>query len=116
MEEMREMERRKEREKKEKKGKGKEREKEKGGRRFLPQFIGIPTVGTRWTKEQSPKIRRGATLQEVNSSDYGLFLAFGPLFWADFRTVLRHVNGMGRVCSRFKGLLSEQIWVENLHL
>ena len=51
MEEMREMERRKEIEKKEKKGKGKEREKEKGGRRFLPQFIGIPTVGTRWTKE-----------------------------------------------------------------
>ena len=51
MEEMREMERRKEREKKEKKGKGKEREKEQGGRQFLPQFIGIPIVGTRCTKE-----------------------------------------------------------------
>ena len=42
---------RKEKEKKEKKGKGKEREKEKGGWRFLPQFIGILTFGTRWTKE-----------------------------------------------------------------
>ena len=39
------------REKKEKKGKGKEREKYEGGRRFLPQFIGVPTIGTRWTKE-----------------------------------------------------------------
>ena len=38
-------------EKKEKKGKGKEREKEEGGRRFLPRFIGVLTVGTRWTKE-----------------------------------------------------------------
>ena len=35
------------REKKEKKGKGKEIEKEEGGRRFLPQFIGVPTVETR---------------------------------------------------------------------
>ena len=43
-EEMRERERRKERKKK---GKGKEREKEEGGRRFLPQFIGIPTIRTR---------------------------------------------------------------------
>ena len=35
------------RKKKEKKGKGKEREKKEGGRWFLPQFIGVPTVGTR---------------------------------------------------------------------
>ena len=34
------------REKKEKKGKGKEREKDEGGRRFLPQYIGVLTVGT----------------------------------------------------------------------
>ena len=39
------------REKKEKKGKGKEIEKEEGGRRFLHQFIGVPTVETCWTKE-----------------------------------------------------------------
>ena len=32
--------------KKENKGKGKEREKEKGGRGFLPQFIGVSTVET----------------------------------------------------------------------
>ena len=38
-------------EKKEKKGKGKEREKEEGGQQFLPQFIGVPTVETRLTKE-----------------------------------------------------------------
>ena len=39
------------REKEENKEKGKERENEEGGRRFLPQFIGILTVGTHWTKE-----------------------------------------------------------------
>ena len=38
-------------EKKEKKGKGKEREKEEGGRWFLAQFTGVPTIETRWTKE-----------------------------------------------------------------
>ena len=27
--------------------------------------------------------------------------------------MLCHVNGMGWVCGRFKGLLSERIWVEN---
>ena len=43
--------RKRERRKKEKKGKGKEREKEEGGRWFLTQFISIPTVRTRWTKE-----------------------------------------------------------------
>ena len=41
----------KEKREREKKVKGKEREKDEGGWRFLPQFIGIPTVGTRWTKE-----------------------------------------------------------------
>ena len=45
-------ERRKERrKKKKKKRKGKEIEKDEGGRRFLPQFIGVPTVETRLTKE-----------------------------------------------------------------
>ena len=40
------MERRKERKKK-----GKEIEKEEGGQQFLPQFISVLTVRTRWTKE-----------------------------------------------------------------
>ena len=44
-------EKRKRDERKEKRRKGKEREKEEGGRQFLPQFIGVPTVETRWTKE-----------------------------------------------------------------
>ena len=34
------------RENKEKNGKGKQIEKEKGGRWFLPQFSGVPMVGT----------------------------------------------------------------------
>ena len=38
-------------EKKEKKGKGKERDKEEEVQRFLPQFIGVLSVRTRWTKE-----------------------------------------------------------------
>ena len=59
---------------------------------------------------------RGYASRGRDSSYCGLFLSFGLLFWADYQTVLRHVNGMGRVCSRFKGLLSERIWVENLHL
>ena len=42
--ERRKRERRKERKKK-------EIEKEEGGRRFLPRFIGVSTVRTRWTKE-----------------------------------------------------------------
>ena len=41
----------KEKRKRENKGKGKEREKEEGGQWFLPQFISVSTVGTRWTKE-----------------------------------------------------------------
>ena len=39
------------REKKEMKGKGKEKEKEEGGRWFISQFTGVPTVGTCWTKK-----------------------------------------------------------------
>ena len=40
-------------------------------------------------------------------SYFGLLLAFGLLFWADFGIVLCHAIGMGRVCSRFKGILLE---------
>ena len=59
---------------------------------------------------------RGYALRGRDSSYFGLFLAFGLLFWADFGTMLFHVNGMGRICSRFKGLLLKQIWVKKLHL
>ena len=56
---------------------------------------------------------RGYASRDRDSSYFGLFLAFGLLFWADFGTMLCHVNGIGWVCSRFKGLLLERIWVEN---
>ena len=59
---------------------------------------------------------RGYTLRDRDSSYFGLYLAFRLLFWVDFGTVLCHVNGIGWVCSRFKGLLLERIWVENFHL
>ena len=59
---------------------------------------------------------RGYASRGMNSSYFGLFLAFGLLFWADFGTMLCHFNCMGRSCSRFKGLFSEQIWVEKLRL
>ena len=52
---------------------------------------------------------RGYASRARDSSNFGLFLAFELLFWAYFGTVLCHVNGMGRVCSRFKGMIPEQI-------
>ena len=59
---------------------------------------------------------RGYASRGMDSFYFGLPLAFRLLFWADIGTVLCHVNGMGWVYSRFKGLLLERIWVENLHL
>ena len=59
---------------------------------------------------------RGYASRGRDSSYFGLFLAFGILFLADFGTMLCHVNGMGWICSRFKGLLPERIYGENLHL
>ena len=52
---------------------------------------------------------RGYASRGRDSFYFGLFIAFGLLFWADFGTMLCHVNGMGRICSRFKGLLPERI-------
>ena len=65
---------------------------------------------------KSEDLTRGYASEGRDSSYFGLFLAFGLLFWADFGAALCHVNGMGRVCSQFKRLLSKRIWVENLHL
>ena len=50
-EEMREKEERKEREKRRKRKEKEKKERDEGGRLFLPQFISILTVGTRWAKE-----------------------------------------------------------------
>ena len=38
-----------------------------------------------------------------DSSYFGLFLAFGLLFWDDFGTVLCHGNGMGGFVAGLKG-------------
>ena len=51
-----------------------------------------------------------------DSSYFGLFLSFKLLFWADFGTGLCHVYGMGQIFSRFKGMLSGQLWVETLRV
>ena len=52
---------------------------------------------------------RGYASRSRDSSYFGLFPAFGLMFWADFGTVLSHVNGMGQICSRFKRLLMNRI-------
>ena len=56
---------------------------------------------------KSGDLTRGYASRGRDSSYFGLFLAFRIMFWADFGTVLCHVNGMGRICNRFKWLLSE---------
>ena len=56
---------------------------------------------------------RGYVSRVRDFSFFGLLLAFGLLFWADFEIVLCHVNGMGWVCSQFKGLFLERIWLKN---
>ena len=66
--------------------------------------------------EKSGDSTRGYASRGRDSSYFDLFLTLGLLFWADFGTVMCHVNGMGWVCSRFKGLLLERIWVEIFHL
>ena len=91
---------------------GDEREREKGrkgsrrfdGRNFLNQGVKFGDS------------TRGYASRGRDSSYFGLFLTFRLLFWADFGNVLCHVNCMGRICSYFKGLLSERIWVKKLHL
>ena len=56
---------------------------------------------------KSGDLTRGNASRGRDSSCFGLFLAFRPLFWVDFGIVLCHVNGIGQVCSQFKGLLPE---------
>ena len=65
---------------------------------------------------KSGDLIRSYTSRGRDSSYFGLFIAFGLLSWAYFGTMLCHVNGMGRICNWFKGLLPERIWVEKLHL
>ena len=104
------------REKKERKGKGKK----KRNRRRLEVSSSVHwRFGSRYSLNQGVKSRdstRAYASRSRDSSFFGLLLAFGLLYWIDFGTVLCHVNGMGWVYSRFKGLLSEPIWVEKFHL
>ena len=106
MEEMRERERRKDRKRK--------RKRERGRRSTVSFSVHWHSKG-RNSLDQGVKYgdsTRGYTSRGRDSSYFCLFLAFGLLFWADFGTMLYHVNGMGRICRRFKGLLLERIWVE----
>ena len=52
---------------------------------------------------------RGYASRGRDSSYFGLLIDFGLLLWVDFIIMLCHVNGMGRIYSHFKGLLSERI-------
>ena len=119
MEEMRERERRKEREEKKEKKRKRKRKRERGRRPAVSSSIHWRSDGRHSILDQGVKFgdsTRGYASRGRDSSYFGLFLAFGLLFWAYFGTMLCHVNGMGWVCSQFKGLLSKRIWVEKLHL
>ena len=110
-------EKREGKERKERKRKRK-RKRERGRRPAVSssvhwRFDGRKSLNKRVKFEDST---RGEASRGRETSYFGLFLAFGQLFWTNFGTVLCHVNGMGRVCSRFIGLLLKRIWVENLHL
>ena len=104
-------------ERKERKERKRKRKRERGTRPKVSSSIHWRSEG-RNLLDQGVKSRdstRGYSSTGRDSSYFSLFLAFGLLFWADFGIVLCHVNGMGRIFNRFKGLLLERIWVENLH-
>ena len=109
--------------KKEKKRKEKERERkgrEKEGEKEIGVFF-LSSPAFRWLKLIGPRSKvcifdEGYDPRGRDSSYFGLFLSFGLLFWADLGTVLCHVYGIGRVYSRFKGLLLRRIWVETLRV
>ena len=105
-------------ERKERKERKRKRKRERGRRPVVSSSVHWCSDGRNWLDQgvKSGDLTRGYALRGRDSSYFGLFLAFGLLFWANFGTMLCHVNGMGRICSRFKGLLLERIWVENLHL
>ena len=109
-EEKRESERRKERKRK--------RKRERGRRSAVSSSVHWHPAGRNSLDQgvKSGDSTRGYTSRGRDSSYFGLLLAFGLLFWANFGTLLCYVNGMGWVCSRFKRLLPERIWVEKLHL
>ena len=100
------------------KGKGEKKEKKKKrGRRPTVSSSVHRRLDGRNSLDQGVKSQdstRGYASRGRDFSYFGLFLTFGLLFWADFGMVLCHVNGMGWVCSRFKGLLSEKICVEKI--
>ena len=97
-------------EKKEREREGEEREREGEEREREGGRKGSRRSDDRNSLDQGVKSRdstRGYASRGRDSSYFSLLLAFGLLFWADFGTVLCHVNGMGRVYSRFKGMLLE---------
>ena len=115
-----EQERKRERERRKEREKRKEKEKKERKRKEADCFF-LSSLAFRQSELIGPRSRvrifdEGLRFKRWDSSNFGLFLAFGLLFWANFGIVLCHVNGMGRACSWFKGLLPEQIWVEKLHL
>ena len=98
---MRERERRKERKIKERKERKRKRKKERGRRPAVSSSVHWHSDG-RNSLDKGVKpgdSTRGYASRGRDSSNFGLFLTFGLLFWADFRTMLCHVNGMGRICS-----------------
>ena len=67
-------------------------------------FRRLELVGPR---SKSGDLTSGYTSRGRDSSYFCLLIAFRLLFLADVGIMLCHVNGMGRVCSKFKGLLPE---------
>ena len=101
-------------EKKERKERKRKRKRERGRRSAVSSSVHWHS-DSRNSSDEGVKSRdstRGYASRGRDSSYFGLFLAFELLFWVDFGIVLCHVNGMGRICSRFKGLLRDKIWVE----
>ena len=131
-EERRENERRKKRDKK-KKRKERKRKRKRGRRSAVSSSVHWRFHG-RNSLDQGVKSRdssRGYDSRGRDSSYLGFFLSFELLFLSAFRTMLCHVYGMfyginwnmahfavsiETGCSRSKGLLPKQIWVENLQV
>ena len=94
---------------KERKERKRKRKRERGKR---------PTVSSsvNWRFDDRNSLNQGVKFEDSTRgyasrgrafSYFGLFITFGLLFCADFGTMLCHVNGIGWVCSWFKGLLPE---------
>ena len=84
-------------ERKERKETKRKRKRERGRRPAVSSSVHWRSDG-RSSLDQGVKSgdsTRGYASRGRDSSYFGLFLAFGLLFWADFETMLCYVNGMG---------------------